>query len=343
MSTQRHNDSRLFGSGFFHNILLEGFPAGAPSGALRHGWTRAVKAAQGKYVDFPQQVGHRTGRQLLLQLLVCQFGSVATFAIFNSVGPLVEGGAIAAIAKTAELVALGIGTAVVEVSIAGGIGDYIGHGHAEFFMHRVGHGVPIHVLTTGRVPGHNDGFQVGERIFLRQSKENLVHQIETVQRGDAGGGPAGTPTVSVAAPADFVLSQLVVAVTLGGSDAGHDQRGIVESACQECRSERTAKVIIGIAARAVNHNQRPGNGCIACVERVRAIDEGAGRPPGQDDPLSAIRNRSTGSGAGRDGGGEKQQDSLHLAGPISSMSLTRSESSSLRNTLYRSMASRPIF
>src|ERR1039458_6338334 len=70
--------------------------------ALGHGGAGAIESAQRQDVDFAEQVGHGTRRELLLQLVVGLPGGVSAGAMFQAIGPLVVGGAVAAVGEGAE-------------------------------------------------------------------------------------------------------------------------------------------------------------------------------------------------------------------------------------------------
>src|SRR5207244_10380423 len=63
---------------------------------------------------------------------------------------------------------------------------------------------------------------------------------------------AGAPTVAVAAPADFVRLELVVA----RREARRDHDRVVERAGEKCRGSGGAEIMVGVPIGPVDHHQR---------------------------------------------------------------------------------------
>src|SRR5664280_558362 len=148
--------------------------------------------------------------------------------MLQSIGPLVERGAVAAVGEGAEIRTFGVGAGIVEVGIAGRVGNDVGHRDAEIVMYGVGHGVAVYVLAAGGMAGNDDGLETWEDVFLCQPAQDLVGEIKRCQLLVVGGRGSGAPTVSATTPAHLVGRQLVVATSGAGGDAWSDDDGVVE-------------------------------------------------------------------------------------------------------------------
>src|ERR1035441_8964011 len=208
--------------------------------------------------------------------------------MLQSIGPLVERGAVAAVGEGAEIRTFGAGAGIVEVGVAGRVGNDVGHRDAEIVMYGVGHGVAVHVLAAGGMAGNDDGLEVGEDVFLCQLAQDLVGEIERRQLFIIGGRAAGAPTVSGATPAHLVGRQLVAATSGAGGEVRCDDDGVVERAAQERGGEGGAEVVIGVAGGAVDDDECARDLGIRAVERVGAVDEGAGGSAGESHPFGTV-------------------------------------------------------
>src|ERR1039458_4672804 len=85
--------------------------------------------------------------------------------MLQSIGPLVERGAVAAVGEGAEIRTFCVGAGIVEVGVAGRVGNDVGHRDAEIVMYGVGHGVAVHVLAVGVMAGNDDGEGAEIRTF----------------------------------------------------------------------------------------------------------------------------------------------------------------------------------
>src|ERR1019366_10643021 len=118
VAAERDHSESVPGAEFLVHLLGESLAAREAGWALGHGGAGAIESAQRQDVDFAKQVGHGTRRELLLQLVVGLPGGVSAGAMFQPIGPLVVGGAVAAVGEGAETRGLGVRTRVVEVRVA---------------------------------------------------------------------------------------------------------------------------------------------------------------------------------------------------------------------------------
>src|ERR1019366_7179532 len=130
---------------------------------------------------------------------------------------------------------------------------------------------------------------------------DLVGEIERRQLFIIGGRAAGAPTVSGATPAHLVGRQLVAATSGAGGEVRCDDDGVVERAAQERGGEGGAEVVIGVAGGAVDDDECARDLGIRAVERVGAVDEGAGGSAGESHPFGTVGHdgawrRPSGSG-----------------------------------------------
>src|ERR1035438_2002342 len=194
--------------------------------------------------------------------------------MLQPVGPLVERGAVAAVGECAEIRAVGVGAGVVEIGVAGRVGNDVAHRDAETVMHGIGHGVAVHVLAAGGMAGNDDGLEVGEDVFLCQLAQDLV------------GG-----------------RQLVAATSGVRGETRCDDDGVVESAAQERGGKGGAEIVVGVAAGAVDDDECARDLGIRAVQRVGAVDEGAGGSAGERHPFGTVGHG--GAWRGPSGGGHE--------------------------------------
>src|SRR5206468_4564580 len=117
------------------------------------------------------------------------------------------------------------------------------------------------------------------------------------------------PAVAGAAPADFVGGERVVAAAGGRCDARRDHDRIVERAGEERRGHGGREVMVGVAVRAVHHDERAAHVVVAHVERSRSVDERPRGAAAERDPFGA------GGGGGGAHGGRRCRRTRLLRGP----------------------------
>jgi len=140
------------------------------------------------------------------------------------------------------------------------IGDDVSYRNTEHVVNLIRHLVTVEHLAAGRMTGDNDLFEVWEDFFVSHLAEKFVKEIERSHFRVTDCGSAGPPAVAV--PADLIRGESVVAIGSGRSHAWCDHDRIVQSPGQECRCERVAKIVIGIAPSTVHHDQRTRNGFV---------------------------------------------------------------------------------
>ena len=158
-------------------------------------------------------------------------------------------------------------------------------------MHLVRHLVAVHELASGGVPGNDNRLQIGKDVLLDQSAQDLVGEVERGERRVVAGHAARAPAVAAARPVDFVGRQLVAAAAgVVRGEPRRDDKRIVERAGEKGGGERGAEVMVGIAAGAVNHDQRARQPIVLHLEWIGAVDQRA-RLTGVGDPFGAGRRR----------------------------------------------------
>src|ERR1035438_9150037 len=119
----------------------------------------------------------------------------------------------------------------------------------------------------------------------------------------AGGRAPGAPTVSGATPAHLVGRQLVAATSGVRGETRCDDDGVVESAAQERGGKGGAEIVVGVAAGAVDDDECARDLGIRAVQRVGAVDEGAGGSAGERHPFGTVGHG--GAWRGPSGGGHE--------------------------------------
>src|SRR5439155_7586424 len=165
---------------------------------------------------------------------------------------------------------------------------------AESVVDLVGHLVPVGELTARRVSRCEDGLQVGECGLSSDSSKDRVGEVIRRQLAVLVRRPARSPAVAVARPADLVRGELILTAAAFGCKARRDDDRILELARQECGGDGGAEVVVGVAARAVNHDHRAGDLLVLLVHSIRAIDQRAAGPAADRDPFRAflLRDRA---------------------------------------------------
>lgn len=95
--------------------------------------------------------------------------------------------------------------------------------------------------------------------------------------------------------------QSVVAGSGIGRDARNNHGGVFQRIAQEGRGEGGTEVVVGIAIRAMNHDEGAGDLLVSGFEREGAVEERAGRSAAESDEFGAGRG---GGGAGGAPGGD---------------------------------------
>src|SRR6266508_4416120 len=127
----------------------------------------------------------------------------------------------------------------------------------------------------------DDALQIREDFLARQLPQDLVSDVERCDRSVADRRAPRAPGVgAAAAPVDLVGRQRVAAAAslVRGETWRYDDR-VLERSGEKCSREGVAKIVVGVAAGTVHHDERARNPVVARVEGVRAIDESVAGTP----------------------------------------------------------------
>ena len=156
-------------------------------------------------------------------------------------------------------------------------------------MDLAGHQITGDVLAPGRVARDDDRLQVGKGVLPAQLAEDLVGEVKGGQPLVVDRNATGAPAIAIATPAHFVLIELVAAAApVARGEARGDHDGIFERSTQKGGGDGRAEIVMGIASRAVDQDERTGDVLIPAIERIGAIQQRPRRAAAEREPFGAV-------------------------------------------------------